>query len=94
MTPVQLGTRVIPFKGCVAQETQTPKFNDNSNDFGSNIPNFIQIYPSLCLGTNSVSRNMRSIEHNLPPARLLIWMHERNTTILHVHVFHGLNSYC
>ena len=26
----------------------------------------------------SVPRNLRSIVHILPPARLLIWLHERN----------------
>jgi len=55
MTPVQLGTHVIPLNGCVAQDTQTPKFNaDDNNDFGSNITNFIELHPSLCLRTRCV----------------------------------------
>ena len=45
--------------GFVAQQTQIPKFKDfDSNDFGSNILNLIQIHPFLCLGTKSVPRNI------------------------------------
>ena len=59
----------------------------STTNFGSNIPNLIQIHTSLYLGMTFVPRNLRSFEYILPPSRLLMWMHERNAIKLHVQFF-------